>query len=864
MTQHIHEGSKVKVRARICDGKASTTNVTFVFMKDKTEFERVPAQLPSVEALGDTGWVEAEVTAPEVDPAKQSYELEYRVELADRKITDLPGFVVWPATGKIVVKPATAEHKDMVGFRFRVTQNAAPTGADKRVTEADGSYKFDLVVGHAFTLEALPPYEITEWVKKDGHELECKATMKFEADFFAPQAGAVKQYVNLAPADLTAADLGRDGKGTTVIVKVGVKGDVDRPDPDKFGKAGLIVHFRATYGPKVGNGGIEKSTRVDASYKTEIKQELEVKEITGPDADQIYKGKMELKLDGTLAIAECKVYLGLAGGDICKLEIAGTDKFLTDATIAADATLTFTNWRKSYYELLAADFYSTRELADVAVAGVNHRDYPASALTKLKALGDSCFIEYAWAQTHVFAPAAAPNGTILSKRFLEIDGTEDNAYMLTDYTMRMMPTGVAWQQTNAGLTNYIKLCDENYYWERSGASFPHNRQRFQIETDTVSKNLTVFATHSGYYIPISGLSGGSGGTGAPSVWTPAGAAGIAWKAKIDPNLYKTVIDPIADVRPAGVDGAATRTVSITESNQSPAACDVVFTKPAVGNIGTSVSATDKTRIEAWVQALFTPANLKAHNNKITVSISGESGNARRDTRFSAVKAIVQAKLDALAGTHRISVHPGLDDAGNPREGVLAVTAIDMTVSTRKVATVKLPAAAPEDPGSFVGAASATKCPIKLDTYIEVHSRALGLCEGADVLACFRSAQGAIDVCVTMHELGHSYGQTVFTGDTPPMGMAQPATVAAAETVVRYKTNGSNGQTYNRHGHSGSHCAYGLSDAQKGQASYQVGGMGAAALCVMFGAGGVDRNFCPQCVDLIRGAKLTAIPVVQGT
>jgi hypothetical protein len=863
MTDHIHEGSKLKVRARICDGKATTTNVTFVFMNDKTEFERVPAQLPSVEALGDQGWVEAEVTAPDVDPAKKKYELTYRVEVAERKITDLPGYIVWPLKGKIVVKPATAEHADMVGFRFRVKQNGAEQGANKKVTEADGSYEFDLIVGYEFTIEALPPYEIVEpWVKKDGHEVECKATMKFVADFFAPQAGAVKQFVNLAPADLTAVDLGRDGKGTTVIVRLGVKGDPDRADPDRYGKAGLKVHFRATYGPKVGNGGIEKSTRVDPNYKTEIKQELEVKEITGPDADNIYKGKMELKMDGTLAIAECKVYVGLAGGDICKLEIAGTDKFLNDATIPADATLTFTNWRKSYYELLAADFYSTRELADVDVGGVIHRDYSAAALTKLKALGDSVFIEYAWAQTHLFAPAAAPAGAILSKRFLEIANSEDSAYILTDYTMTTMPTGMAWQRTNASLTNYIKLCDQNYYWEQDPGAFPHNRVRFQQDTTTVSTDLTVNATAAGWFIPVSGL-GPPNGTGAPSLWTPAGANGIVWTAKIDPNAYKTVIDPIVDARPPGVDGAATRTVSITESNQTPAACDVVFTQPTVGHISTTVSPADKTRIEAWVQALFTPAGLKAQNNKITVTISGEGGNDRRNTRFTAVKAIVQAKLDALAGTHRIAVHPGLDDAGVARTGVLGMAAIDMTVSTRQVATVKLIAVAPEDPGSFVGPASATKCPITLDTYIEAHSDALGLAQGGDVLACFSSSQGAIDICVTMHELGHTYGQTIYTGESPPIGMAQPATFAQAETVVRYKTNGTKGQAYDRHPpHSGSHCAYGLSDLEKGQADYQPAG--GSALCVMFGAGGVDRNFCPQCIDLIRGSNLTAIPVTQGT
>ncbi|KIG12358.1 hypothetical protein DB30_01549 [Enhygromyxa salina] len=862
MPQHILEGSKVKVRARVCDGKASTTNVTFVFFNDATEFERIPAQLPSVETLGDQGWVEAEVTAPDVDPTKKQYQLTYKVELAERTISDLPPFTVWPATGKLLVTPATAEHENMKGFRFRIKQNEAQQGDEKRVTEEAGTYEFDLIAGHAFTLEALPPYEITEWVKQDGHEVECKATMKFEADFFAPQAGTAKQYVNIAPADLTAATLGQDGIGTAVIVKMGVKGDPDRANVDKYGKEGLIIHFRATFGPKVGNGGIEKSTRNDPSYKTEVKKELDVDEVTGPDADKVYKGKLKMKADGT---AELKLYLGLAGGDICKLEIAGSDTFLNDATIAADATLTFTNWRKSYYELLAADFYDTRELEDVDVGGVIHHDFPSAALTKLKALGDSVFIEYTWMQTHTFAPAAAPSGTILSKRFLEITNSEDSAYMLTDYTMRRLPTGVAWQGTHANLTNYIKLCDANYYWEHRGGAFPQTRTRFRVDTTTVKKELTVRATASGYFIPVSGLSASSGGTGSGSLWTPAGAVGIAWKAKINPDTYKTVIDPIAEDRPPGVDGANTRTLTITESNQNPAACSVTFTKPTIGHISTSVSATDKAAIEAWVQARFVPAQLKAHNNKVSVKVTGEAGNARRNSRVTAVKAIIQAKLDALAGTHRIAVHPGLDDAGVAREGTLTMNAVDMATSTRRSCIIELPAAAPTDPGSFVGAASATKCPITLDTYVEAHNEALGLCEGADVLAVFKKSQGAVDVCVTMHELGHSYGQAVYNGtDSPPVGMAVPKMFSEPESEARYKTNGSKGQVYTGHQHSGSHCAYGLSDAQKAQASYQVAGMGAAAACVMFGSGGVNRNFCPQCIDLIRGANLTAIPNVKGS
>lgn len=875
MSQHILEGSKLTVRARIADGEASTKDIEFVFFKDKTEFQRVSAQLPSVKALGDAGWVEASVDkVPDVDATKKNYELTYQVVIPERTITDLPAFIVWPARGKIVVKPATTEHKDMKGFRFRVKQNSVAQGADKRVTLDDGSYEFDLIAGHAFTIEALPPYEITSWVTQDGHEVECKATMKFEADFFDPQAGAVKQYVNITPPDLTVPDLGRNGDGPTVIVKLGVKDDPGRPDGEKFGKPGLIVHFRATFGPKVGNGGIEKSTRNDPAYPTEIKQELEVKQIAGPDADNVYKGKIELKADGTGAVAEMKVYLGLAGGDTCKLEIAGTDKFLNDATTAADATLTFTNWRKSYYELMAPDFYAARELDDVTVSGVTHRDFPAAALNKLKALGDSVFIEYAWAHTVVVAQGDAIKGSVLSKRFLEINGTEDPAFILTDYTNKSRPKGYDWQRTHRDLTNFVKLCDHNYYWELDPpGAFPNGRKRFRDTTTTVDKNLTVHATHGGYFIPRSGLSKDAGGTKSPSVWLPDGSGhGIAWKADIDPDNYMTVIDAIVEDRPPAVDGLKTRTVTITESNQNPAACNVDFTKihKRDRHISTDISATDKARIEAWVEALFDPDELRANGNKVTITISGEAGPKRRQARFDGVKRIVRTKLNALRNTHSIAVHPGIDDTGNPREGVLSPDEIDMTRSTRKIAKVKLPAVNPTDPGSFVGVASNTKCPIKLDTYIEVHDRALGLCEGSRVLACFSKANAAIDVCVTMHEMGHSYCQTVYDPALPganaaPLGMPTPKTVNELESVARYKLPGKNkGQTYIGKQHSGEHCAYGLSDSQKGSGSYRSAGIEILARCIMFGSGGYNRTFCPQCIDMIRGVNLTVIPVVGGT
>jgi hypothetical protein len=432
--------------------------------------------------------------------------------------------------------------------------------------------------------------------------------------------------------------------------------------------------------------------------------------------------------------------------------------------------------------------------------------------------------------------------------------------------MRQLPQNMAWDKTHDGLTNYVKLCDANYYWESNGGAFPANRQRYRGDATTKKHTIPVTASYQGYFIPISGLSPDSGGTGTGSLWKPDGNEGILWKAKINPDHYKTVVDPVAGNRPPGASGATTRSITVNETNQNPAACTVEFTKTGkLGHIPQTVSATDTAALHAWLEARFAPAALRAHGNKVTITITAEGGNTRRDTRFNAVKTIIDAKLASLRASHSLAIHPGLDDAGRPRTGSLTLDNIDMATATRRNCVVQLPDANPTDPGSFVGAASATKCPVSLDTYIEVHNEALGLCEQADVLCVFHKASAAGDVCTTMHELGHSYGMAVYSGhDSPPVGMDMPKKVSENEAVNRYKTNGTKGQTYVGHDHSGSHCAYGLSDAQKAQPSYQTAPHGNAAKCVMFGSGGIVRSFCPQCIDLIRGSKITAIPVVKGS
>jgi hypothetical protein len=873
MSNHILEWSTLKVRARVSTAGAKPADFQFHFFKDGKEFDQMPGQEPKgregsessdKQELTSQGWVEASLPLPLVDDDKEKYVLTYTVTHGKETKTDLPSFTVWPKQGTLKVKDVKDPAKGLKGFQFKLMQGGKQQGEVKTVTKDDGTYKFDLQAGNGFSIDPVVPYKIAEagWEKETGRNRVCKADFDFEADFLAPLKGAVRQYVNLA-SDPTTATAGQDGAGSVLRIKVGVKGDSDKPAEAKLFKPGMIVHVRVTFGPAAGSGGIEKSLRADPAAKTEIKNELDLSGMAAAGTPNAFKAKVTLKPDGT---GEMKAYLGLAGGDVCKVEIAGSDRFLKDNSVAADAALTITNWRKLYYELMAPDFFAARELDSRAdpVTKTTHLDYPPAALGKLKEIGDSCFIEYVFEAVHTFTAANAPIGAAtMSKRFLEMGNSEDLAYVLTDYTMNVLPTGVAWAATKAGISNFIKLCDDNYYWMDTESDGSANaRKSYSSPPVTAKKHSIPMAAFNGYFIPISGL---GSGTGEFSVKiADPGTPGFKWRALVDMDFCKTKVEAIVPARTPGQDGKHRRVIKVKEVNQDQET-EIEFLQPKIGNITKDVTAPQKAALEKWLTDRFAPAALKRHGNKISITIASESGNSRRDDRHNAVKTIVETKLNQLKASHAISVHPGLTDAGVARSGTLSQACVNMGESTRSKIVIDLPDAAPTDPGTLAGVMSAAECPVKIECFIEVHEGAAGLCERADVLAIFSKATAREAVCTTLHELGHSYGMTVFTNrDKPPVGMARPKSVAQAEPVARYKATGSKGNYYDQHGHSGSHCGFGLTDTDKNAASFDTASITSRARCIMFGSTEVDRVFCPQCVDLIRGANLKALPVVAGS
>lgn len=94
--------------------------------------------------------------------------------------------------------------------------------------------------------------------------------------------------------------------------------------------------------------------------------------------------------------------------------------------------------------------------------------------------------------------------------------------------------------------------------------------------------------------------------------------------------------------------------------------------------------------------------------------------------------------------------------------------------------------------------------------------------------------------VVVHELGHKVGM---------VSNADPASESGSPLPDRPS------RLYSAHGHVGNHCCNGLSDAERGEASYS--GLTASSTCVMFGGTNGVLAFCDLCTPVMKKLDLSA-------
>ena len=736
----IYENSNLTVKARIDKSKvASIEEVTFRFQKDGEQFEEKTIPMRQGRQEGDHAVVSHVVKAPPVDDDKSSYFLDYhyfyKVKNLDASTEVLQNFPasriqVFPRTGQL--KVTDKEDKAFPRYEFMVEQGgersevwktvAGDTPNAKGETIPAGSCEFNLGLFPTFRIVPSPPYQIAEEVVGAGRKREIKGSVGFRALFVMPGKGNIRQYVNY-----DVENQGQTGLGDTVTIEVGV-----HPDDLPFLKAGdsgdsNVVQFRVTYGPDA-EEPVAKSERDDADHPTKVVKVNDADEtatIEEKEPNKKYEGKVKL----TNGAGKFVVKLGKAGGDTCRIEISGSDKFLTE-TLAPDATLTFENWRRVHYEMLLPDIMTAR--ATPVLEQVRRR---------LDGAGRQLFIEFHESAVRTFtAVKQADLGTLAPQRFLGGKAqTGGIVYILSGRNWRRLPDGQDWSEEHPGKTLRVIICDAILSFRTDTADEQKGTSDITGTLKEATGSINVEEQLGGLFMPFSGFDGGDG------------LSELEWTADIskddEPCKYTAELEIVEARKP--VDSAAMgseMSVLAVSDSFNVAGADVRFARlPNEGTEeGTEPEENEEQRpfnpelseegveaIQGLVDGLFASiealVRVKA-KVKVRISAPADTGH-EEDACFAAVKDKLQELFDASEKKEFV-FHPGLDEKPEPRTGTSSMQ--DVTIGPECTVTewrFQLPVETPQGdpgPGSFVGKEKTRdQCPVKVAFSAQAHELSEG-------------------------------------------------------------------------------------------------------------------------------------------
>ncbi|MFN8547842.1 MAG: hypothetical protein U0527_07730 [Candidatus Eisenbacteria bacterium] len=334
--------------------------------------------------------------------------------------------------------------------------------------------------------------------------------------------------------------------------------------------------------------------------------------------------------------------------------------------------------------------------------------------------------------------------------------------------------------------------------------------------------------------------------------------GCDWTAKVDPAAcMKDVALVIANPLAPDTAGAAEGTVTLTETVQN-ISTDLLFPKPLLSHFATDLDAGLETLLDQFVQNILADtAAVRRNGLRVNVRIKSLTGNDRRTRRVANVVAALNARF--TPGAQQIADHPGLDDAGTPRTGAVALAWLSFAdVNTVRITLpTRANPADPIEPGDFVGALGANTCPISVEYQVRPHKGVNGSSsrgKGRHTMNLRPGADAGAVATTFCHELGHNQGMTNMDGRSKIPPGCDPALHVDNGGV--YYLNGTPVGGGLRNCHQGPHCATGVGNiAAPAYSGANVG------TCILFGSGGdVDTrpNFCPVCTGYIQARKLTDI------
>ncbi|NVZ65062.1 hypothetical protein HX867_23420 [Pseudomonas gingeri] len=830
-------------KGKLVRGQASSGSGEFIFRKYRSggppDGELVHSEAVNLGLEVQEGEVTGTAfKAPLVDDADDSYKLTHVLMAEGAQVPgSIEDWIVWPRKAELTSKDVKNAKPLLAGFRFQVKQDgrATPWAAPKtyETTGDTAKVEFPLELGFPFTLEVVPPCKIENPQPQSGRKRSVEFSVSFLAVFLSPprllgdgsintyygstetanaKALAIKQYVNL-----TSAVDGQDGRGSAVLIEAGVKGDVGLPDPDKIGKAGRFVFIKVGF-TSAASGTLGK--RNDPPPGLLALPALAAR--TEVTAMESYTGKVELKEAG--GTGRFKIELGLAGGDVCKVEIGGTEGVV-------DQTLTFTNWRRLEYELMVPDCMVPDLSPDL--------DFPDSVRQAIVRILEPAFIEYVRIGTKRFGKidAAPLLGAWQPANYLPRKGHGGEGYMLSSHAAlygKKNNNPVAFTPSPPSTTMQFMLCDT--ILSDAGSDTPD----FTITEQNQRLNFIPLK-----YLVVEYAANGNKETSinfSTSTWTaqlPDAAFPLQPVLVIAPQVM------VADSKP--------KTIKVRETRQN-LSVDLLF-DTSWGTAITTLASSELAKLDHFFSVtLNNPGAIFAANNEVRIEIHAEQAEpGRKLMRYNAVLAAINERFAAKmpACVEKVN-HPGWDSASLSERFDFIVR---QWISYETLVSLRVNIPSDTLPGKLLGAkVTAQRCPIVFDLYLR-KTQTLGGFASEDFQTLALPQNTASMGCVVCHELGHSMGMTIMAADN----IKEPPGMTAAKHVDQggvYYLNGPVAGGGIRLSHRGPHCATGLgADMSKG--SYD----GLEGTCVMYGRvtkHAPTANFCTTCLEYLKGRNLSDI------
>lgn len=821
--EDIFEESTYKVTATIKSGLFSTKykgKLDLLYKKGDTVLHTDP------DVDVSKGIVEKDYPVPKVPDTEETYVLKIVAQYGKNKEKTrvLTEATVWPKKLKLTIKDT--ENKTIKEVPFEVEfGNGAKESGD---TNDNGVGNVDLKKS-TYEIKIKAPWEVISNkndAKKREHDIVVRKNMQakiVKPDLTKPcwspateggdNAAGVRQYVN-AP---TSAENGCDGDGSIIEFEVACKKLADGQKNDR-------IYIKVEF-----SKDSERNTPAPALIAP-------TQGITSTNGGKTFKGHVILGSDG--GTAKFKLQLGYAGGETFKVSV-GYSK-----DDPSDDAQTFVTWRKVTYQLRFPKLMKVRMTEKTRKDATKYFDLPDTVANVVKTRLAAVFVEYANIKSHVFdPPVGAP--CLVTRGFLE-DSADTTPVYVVDEDLVWLGGAPDFDAAKDDRETMITFCDAALD-EKTKTVNPTIELTAAETADVVIDTVTKYK----YFVkrPFQ------------ADMMNLEVAGYEWVAAMD-----KVADPDKNLKPT------VKVEFVTEDREDWDEYEITEPNAGTGSVVINFSGNDplttgdKAKLKTFYEACFKKAKeMRQQKNVLTFKVSGPAGVDGHDRQHSAIQSEFSSIRTSSAKT--LLYHPGLDDDGNPRKGPMTDVTIEHLTS-RKL-KFKLPVRANDTealkPGDFVGAASATKCPVNV-TYSVVGAYTYnGHAGGGKQVLVLRNVIPQAIAATVCHELGHAMGMSVMPdeyGDEIPMPPDLPADLAKHVDNGGAYFRDKDAAPFNngfRERQQGPHCSHGMPPARRPHRKFDNWtASGASPVCLMWGEGGSEDSrtqFCPNCTKILKARDL---------